>query len=99
MIDLFKVLANEHRIEILRLLKNPRENFVLEDIEPEVDEFGICAGVIQRKMGLSQSTMSAFLSSLVKAKLLVITRDGQYTYYKRNEKIISDLSNLIIERL
>lgn len=99
MIELFKVLANEHRIEILRLLKNPREHFALEDIEPEVDEFGVCAGVIQRKMRLSQSTMSAFLTSLVKVKLLVITRHGQYTYYKRNEKIISDLSNIINEKL
>jgi DNA-binding transcriptional ArsR family regulator len=99
MINLFKVLANEYRLEILQVLKNPRENFTLSDIEPELDTLGVCAGVLQRKMKLSQSTMSTFLTSLVRAELLIVTRDGQYTYYKRNEKAIKKLSNQIKEEL
>jgi DNA-binding transcriptional ArsR family regulator len=99
MVNLFKVLANEYRLEILQILKNPREYFTLSDIEPEVDTLGVCAGVLQRKMKLSQSTMSTFLTSLVKAELLIVTRDGQYTYYKRNEKAIKNLSNQIKEQL
>lgn len=99
MVNLFKVLANEYRLEILQVLKNPREHFALSDIEPEVDTLGICAGVLQRKMKLSQSTMSTFLTSLVKAELLIVTRDGQYTYYKRNEKAIRNLSVQIKEEL
>jgi DNA-binding transcriptional ArsR family regulator len=99
MFNLFKVLANEYRLEILQVLKNPRVHFTLSDIEPEVDNLGVCAGVLQRKMKLSQSTMSTFLTSLVKAELLIVTRDGQYTYYKRNEKAIKNLSNQIKEQL
>jgi DNA-binding transcriptional ArsR family regulator len=99
MVNLFKVLANEYRLEILQVLKNPREHFLLSDIEPEVDTLGVCAGVIQRKMNLSQSTMSTFLTSLVKADLLILTRDGQYTYYKRNENAIKNLSIQIKEEL
>jgi DNA-binding transcriptional ArsR family regulator len=99
MVNLFKVLANEYRLEILQVLKNPRENFTLSDIEPEVDTLGVCAGVLQRKMNLSQSTMSTFLTSLVKAELLIVTRDGQYTYYKRNEKAIKNLSIQIKDEL
>lgn len=99
MVDLFKVLANEYRLEILQVLKNPREHFLLSDIEPEVDTIGVCAGVLQRKLKLSQSTMSIFLTALVKADLLIVTREGQYTYYKRNEKTITNLSIQIIDDL
>jgi DNA-binding transcriptional ArsR family regulator len=99
MIKLFKVLANEHRLKILQILKNPRDNFDLADIEPEVDTFGVCAGVIQRKMNLSQSTTSIFLTSLVKGNLLIVTRDGQWTYYKRNEEVIKSLSIEILTSL
>ena len=99
MINLFKVLANENRLEILQVLKNPREHFKLLDIEPEVDTLGVCAGVLQRKMKLSQSTMSSFLNSLVKAELLIVTRNGQYTYYKRNEKTLKNLSVAVRENI
>ena len=92
MINFFKVLANEHRIEILRLLKNPREHFPLEKIEPEVDDFGVCSCLFEDKLGLSQSTTSNYLSSLEKNNLLIKTRIGQWSYYKRNEKIITKLT-------
>ena len=99
MVNLFKVLANEYRLEILQALKNPREHFALVDIEPEVDSVGVCAGVIQRKMKLSQSTISSFLNSLVKAELLIVTRNGQYTYYKRNEKTLKNLAIAVREKI
>lgn len=92
MIDALKILSNEHRLEILRLLKNPRGNFDPEFIMPQVDEIGVCARAIHMKTGLSQSTVSSFLNGLARANLLLVTREGQWTFYKRNEKAIQELS-------
>ncbi|WP_316839767.1 helix-turn-helix domain-containing protein [Pedobacter gandavensis] len=95
MIELFKILSNDHRIQILSWLKNPHEHFALEDIEPEVKDYGVCMSVIQKKAGLSQSTTSSYLTSMVNCGLLKSVREGQWTYYKRNEEKIQDLANFI----
>ncbi|AJH15070.1 ArsR/SmtB family transcription factor [Myroides profundi] len=95
MTELFKALSNEHRVQILKWLKAPHDFFELEDIEPEVHEFGVCMSVIQKKAGLSQSTTSAYLTNMVNIGLLTSTRNGQWTYYKRNEDKIAELANYI----
>ncbi len=99
MVDLFKALYNEHRIQILAWLKKPHDYFELEDIEPEVREFGVCMSVIQKKAGLSQSTVSSYLTSMVTIGLLTSVRNGQWTYYKRNEAKIAELASYIKHQL
>lgn len=99
MIDLFKALSNEHRIQILTWLKHPHDHFESEDIEPEVHEFGVCMSVIQKKVGLSQSTTSSYLSSMVQIGLLTSIRHGQWTYYQRNEAKIRELATYIQSQL
>jgi DNA-binding transcriptional ArsR family regulator len=44
---------------------------------------------IQEKAGLSQSTTSQYLAVLENAGLVIPTRLGKWTYYKRNEKAIA----------
>lgn len=95
MIELFKILSNEHRIQILAWLKDPHAHFALEDIEPEVVDYGVCMSVIQKKAGISQSTTSSYLSSMVACGLLKSVRAGQWTYYKRNEERIQELAQYI----
>ncbi|WP_121966212.1 helix-turn-helix transcriptional regulator [Myroides sp. N17-2] len=95
MTELFKALSNEHRVQILKWLKTPHDFFELEDIEPEVHEFGVCMSVIQKKAGLSQSTTSAYLTTMVNIGLLTSIRNGQWTYYKRNEAKIKELASYI----
>lgn len=99
MVELFKVLANEHRLQILTWLKNPHNYFEIEDIEPEVKDYGVCMSVIQKKAGISQSTTSTYLTSMVNSGLLKSTREGQWTYYKRNEEKIEELANFIKKEL
>ncbi len=99
MVDLFKILANEHRMQILQWLKDPHAHFEVEDIEPEVTDFGVCMSVIQKKAGISQSTTSTYLTSMVKCGLLKSVREGQWTYYKRNEEQIQALANFIKDDL
>lgn len=95
MVDIFKILANEHRLQILQWLKNPHANFLAEDIEPEVTDYGVCMSVIQKKAGLSQSTISSYLTSMVNCGLLKSVREGQWTYYKRNEEKLQELASYI----
>ncbi|MEG1502662.1 MAG: metalloregulator ArsR/SmtB family transcription factor [Enterococcus sp.] len=75
-IELFKALANEHRLQILFWLKNPTAYFV-HDTDVDMVEIGVCVGEIQKKLGLTQSTTSHYLSILQKSNLLIATRIGQ----------------------
>ena len=40
-----------------------------------------------------------YLSMLEKDNLLIATRIGKWTYYRRNEEMISDFKNFILEEL
>ena len=86
-LKIHKALANKTRFQILQWLKNPEDNF-----PPHVElghfRFGVCSLFIQNKTGLSQSTISHFLSVLNQAELVIPTRLGKWTYYKRNEETI-----------
>ncbi|MFR1907359.1 MAG: ArsR/SmtB family transcription factor [Clostridium neonatale] len=75
-VKIFKALGNETRLNILLWLKEPQKNF-----EPQIhlsimDDFqeGVCVGTIRKKAGLSQSTISGFLS---------ITRRGRACRIKK----------------
>ncbi len=73
-IDIFKALANETRLNILKWLKNPEKYFPLQGIHlPEGAKFDNCAcvGFICDKAGVSQSTISNYLDMLQRANLLL----------------------------
>lgn len=86
-LKIHKALANETRFQILQWLKEPANNF---PPHKEIDhyDYGVCGVFIQEKAGLSQSTISHFLSVLQQADLVIPTRIGKWTYYKRNEETI-----------
>lgn len=80
-----KALANPVRREILAWLRNPEAHF--SDQELTLD-YGVCAGKIDARCGLSQSTVSAHLAALQKAGLVTTKRVGQWVFFKRNEPVI-----------
>ncbi|MBI3453638.1 MAG: helix-turn-helix transcriptional regulator [Rhodospirillales bacterium] len=84
----FKALANETRLQILQWLKDPERNFTAQEIG-DFRTDGVCVKKIQEKAGLSQSTVSQYLSLLQKAGLVSAKRMGQWTYYRRDEKNIA----------
>jgi len=96
-VDIFKALSNKTRLSILEWLKNPETHF--PDYELHSNEFGICVGQIQQKAGLTQSTVSEYLSLLQRTGLIESTRVGQWTYYKRNEAAFQQLKDLISKEL
>lgn len=91
-LEIFKALSNQTRLQILNWLKEPKKNF--PDQIQSFDE-GVCVGQIQKKSGITQSTVSEYLSILQRAGLVTSTRIGKWTYYKRNEEVFRDLGNLI----
>lgn len=92
-VEVFKALSNRTRLQILYWLKDPESNF--PDQEESGFANGVCVGQIQKKAGLTQSTVSEYLSLLMRAGLVKSTRVGQWTYYKRNEEAFKALSQLI----
>lgn len=92
-LEIFKALSNKTRLDILNWLKEPEANF--PDQADECFQHGVCVGQIQQKAGLTQSTVSEYLSILQRAGLVKSTRVGQWTYYQRNEEAFQALSRLI----
>lgn len=86
--EISKVLSNKTRVNILKWLKEPEVNF---PPHKDIDHFddGVCVGNIQDKTGLSQSTISTYLSLMQNADLIISTRHGKWTYCKRNEEVIA----------
>ncbi|RQH01143.1 ArsR/SmtB family transcription factor [Paraburkholderia dinghuensis] len=80
-----KALANPVRREILAWLRDPEVYFPDQDFP--LDQ-GVCAGKIDARCGLSQSTVSAHLAALQKAGLVSTKRVGQWAFFKRNEPVI-----------
>ncbi|MCF4101544.1 ArsR family transcriptional regulator [Gillisia sp. M10.2A] len=88
-LEINKVLSNKVRLQILQWLKNPQQHFPPhEDLKHFED--GVCVQYIRKKAGLSQSTISHYLSMMHNAGLVEPTRYGKWTYYKRIEKTVSD---------
>lgn len=79
----------------MQWLKEPEKHF------PDQEGFdsGVCVGQIQKKAGLTQSTVSEYLSILQRAGLVESTRLGQWTYYKRNEQAFHELTQIIKKEL
>ena len=81
-----KALANPVRRDILQWLKDPHEHFAQQEHPLDI---GVCAGLIDARTGLSQSTVSSHLAVLQRAGLVTSRRVGQWIFFKRNEETIS----------
>jgi DNA-binding transcriptional ArsR family regulator len=92
-VDIFKALSNATRLKIIQMLKEPEKNFPPQVHIHKGDDFpgGVCVTDIRDKVGLGQSTISQYLSLLQKSGLLETKRIGQWTYYRRNERVIKEL--------
>lgn len=93
--EILKALSHPARLEILRQLKEPGKHFSEQHMSLEN---GVCAGQFER-CGLSQSTVSAHLATLLRANLLVSTKVGQWIFYKRNEEAIAAFLNRLAAEL
>ena len=83
--EIIKALAHPVRREILNWLKDPQACF---PDQHHSTEHGVCAGQIDQRCGLSQSTVSAHLATLQRAGLISSQKIGQWHFFKRNEETI-----------
>ncbi|MHB8424529.1 MAG: ArsR/SmtB family transcription factor [Gammaproteobacteria bacterium] len=97
-VEVFKALANESRLKILQWMKDPDRHF---GPCPTGGSRGrkVCVGEIQAKLGLSQSTASQYLATLEQAGLVVAKRQGQWTFYERNEEALKELGKFLKEEI
>ena len=83
--EMIKALSHPIRRDILNWLKQPDLYFA--DQEHPLS-FGVCAGKIDQKTGLSQSTVSNHLAILQRAGFISSKKVGQWNFFSRNEEVI-----------
>lgn len=89
--EALKMLANPTRRAILAWLANPDEAFKGYSQLYPYEMYGVCASLIQDKVGLSQPATSLCLKALQDANLVESTKVGKWTYYKRNSKVVEQV--------
>src|SRR5262244_4194050 len=89
-LNVVKALASERRLEILSWLKNPTAHFPPQ-VDGDLVKDGVCGVFIAQKLGVSQPTASEHLRILVHAGLIRGRKIKQWTFYKRDEKRITEV--------
>jgi DNA-binding transcriptional ArsR family regulator len=82
-------IADPTRRRILQALKE-RRGAVTEPAPPE-KKSGLCAGEIEDRIRLSQPTISHHMAILTKSGLVHTVKQGQWRWYRRNEKALRRL--------
>ncbi len=89
---ILQAIADPMRRRILQALKERGGCFM----DREVD---LCASDIEVRMKLSQPTISHHMSILRKAGLVDAKKQGQWMWYRRNERSIEEFSRALRKRL
>ncbi|MEJ3750790.1 metalloregulator ArsR/SmtB family transcription factor [Actinomycetes bacterium KLBMP 9797] len=86
-----RALSNPVRLQLMSWLREPERHFSLEGAIADPVDVGVCVSHIQAKVGLAQSTVSAYMAELQRAGLVRATRVGKWTHYRRDEQRIAQL--------
>jgi len=87
-----RAIADPTRRRILQTLK-----VKTEDIRGKTDP--MCAGDIEEGVKLSQPTVSHHMKVLEKAGLIEVKREGHWRRYRRNEKLISEMTRALKQQI
>lgn len=86
-----KALASSRRLMILEWLKDPAGHFPPQEHGDPVVH-GACNQFIVEKLGVSQPAASRHLKVLSDAGLIIATPRQGWTYYRRDETTIDDIT-------
>ena len=91
-LKILKALSNPHRLDIILWLKHPETEFGVQVHTNTLIDFPYSVSVksIQKRCGVSQSSISTFMSILENAELVESRKIDQYTYFRRNEEVIRE---------
>lgn len=62
-------------------------------------ETGLCASDIEQRVKLSQPTISHHMRILQKANLVQVNKEGHWRWYRRNQKLISEMTRDLKKQL
>jgi DNA-binding transcriptional ArsR family regulator len=91
-------LASPKRLQVLEWLRDPKAHFPPQRDGDLVDD-GVCVLFIANKLGVAQPTATAHMQALARAGLVTAKRIGQWTFYKRDEAVLTALKQKITEEL
>lgn len=78
-------IADPARRRILQALKEKGGNSLGKDT-------GLCACDIEERVKLSQPTVSHHMRILEKARLVEVKKEGHWRWYRRNQKLILEMT-------
>lgn len=96
--DQIKALSSASRMEILRLLLDPRNTFPHQE-SADPGELGVCMNLIAEKMGVSQPTISRHIDLLRRAGFLAVKKQHKWSYCSRNEDALQDYHRWLSDTL
>jgi len=91
---ILKALASARRLMILDWLRDPAQHFPPQ-VHGDPVEHGACNQYIVDKLGVSQPAASRHLKVLVDAGLVIATPRQGWTYYRRDESGLAEVSDLL----
>jgi DNA-binding transcriptional ArsR family regulator len=74
-----------------RILQALKQRGPASNSAPATERNGLCAGDIEERVRLSQPTISHHMAILTKAGLVDAVKQGQWRWYRRNEKALRRL--------
>ncbi len=95
-IDVAAALANERRLSILNWLKKPRDHFPPQ-VDGDLVKDGVCSVFIANKLGVSEASAHEHLKILAALGLVQAKRIKQWTFYRRDEKLIAEARRVLRE--
>ncbi len=96
--DQIKALASKTRMEVLRVLVDPREHFSQQESADPV-ETGVCVQLLAKHFDVSQPTMSRHIELLKRAGFIVTKRQQKWTYCSRDEAALRTYADWLEESL
>jgi DNA-binding transcriptional ArsR family regulator len=97
-LDQIKALASPLRMEVLRVLDKPNENFAHQE-SADPAKVGVCMNMIAEHFSVSQPTMSRHLDLLKRANFISTVKQQKWTYCLRNEKALADYADWMRQSL
>jgi len=91
LVDIFKALANAHRLKIYNILTSCGKPNTSCDSD---DVFSCCVGDLDSQLDIAASTLSHHLKELHRAGLIHMKRDGKQVFCSLNTEKMNQLQQL-----